>query len=130
MEGHDQSKYGKEAQERWGQTDAYKESARRTKSYKAEDWTRIKAESEGIEAGMADLMKAGEAADGSAAMDQAEKARLHIDRWFYPCGPKMHAGLADMYTADTRFAAHYEDRAEGLAAFMAAAIKANAARNA
>jgi hypothetical protein len=40
----------------------------------------------------------------------------------------MHAGLADMYTADARFAAHYEERAAGLAAFVSAAIKANAAR--
>lgn len=128
MEGHDQSKYEKEVQERWGQTDAYKESARRTKSYKADDWARIKAESETIEAGMAELMKAGQAADGARAMDQAEQARLHIDRWYYPCSHRMHAGLADMYVSDARFAAHYEERAEGLASFVAAAIKANAAR--
>jgi hypothetical protein len=127
-EGHDRNEYEREARERWGETDAYKESARRTKAYKAADWARIKAESEGIEAGMADLMKAGEAADGAAAMEQAEQARLHIHRWFYPCGHRMHAGLADMYTADARFAAHYEERAPGLAGFVAAAIKANAAR--
>jgi hypothetical protein len=129
MEGLDQSKYEKEVQERWGKTDAYKESARRAKGYKADDWARIKAESEGIEAGMAEVMKAGEAPDGIKAMDQAEQARLHIDRWFYLCSHRMHAGLADMYTADARFAAHYEERAVGLAAFVAAAIKANAARN-
>jgi hypothetical protein len=130
MEGHDQSQYEKEVQERWGQTDAYKESARRTKSYKADDWARIKAESESIEAGMAELMKAGETADGVGAMDQAELARLHVDRWYYPCSHRMHAGLADMYVADPRFAAHYEERVEGLASFVASAIKANAARQA
>ena len=127
MDGMDE--YEKEARERWGQTDAYKDSARRTKAYKADDWARIKAESEAIEAGMANLMTAGEAPDGPAAMDQAEQARLHIHRWFYPCSHRMHAGLADMYTADARFAAHYENRAPGLAAFVAAAIKANAARS-
>ncbi len=37
----------------------------------------------------------------------------------------MHAGLADLYTADERFRAHYEDRAEGLAEYVAEAIKAN-----
>ena len=128
MEGHDQSQYEKEVQERWGQTDAYRESARRTKSYKSEDWARIKAESESIEAGMAELMNAGEPPDGARAMDQAELARAHIDRWFYPCSHRMHAGLADMYTADPRFAAHYEERAQGLASFVASAIRANAAR--
>ena len=65
---------------------------------------------------------------GMTDMDQADQARLHIDRWFYPCSPAMHAGLADMCTADERFRAHYEDRAEGLAEFVAAAIKANTAR--
>jgi hypothetical protein len=127
IEAH-QRKHEKEVQERWGDSDAYKESARRTRSYKADDWARIKAESEGIEAGMAELLRAGEAPDGGAAMDKAEEARLHIDRWFYPCSHRMHEGLADMYTADARFAAHYEERAEGLASFVSTAIKANAAR--
>jgi hypothetical protein len=77
---------------------------------------------------MAALLAAGEAADGAKAMDQAERARLHIDRWFYPCSHTMHVGLADMYLADARFRAHYEERAAGLAAFVAAAIKANARR--
>jgi hypothetical protein len=40
----------------------------------------------------------------------------------------MHAGLADMYESDPRFTAHYEERAEGLAAFVATAIRANAVR--
>jgi len=129
MGGIERNENAKEAQERWGDTDAYKESARRTKSYKADDWTTIKAESEGIEAGMAEIMQAGKAADSAQAMDQAEKARLHIDRWFYPCSHKMHAGLGAMYTADARFAAHYDERAEGLAAFVSAAIAANTQRN-
>ena len=37
-------------------------------------------------------------------MDVAERHRLSIDRWFYPCSPKMHYGLADMWEADRRFA--------------------------
>jgi hypothetical protein len=32
-----------------------------------------------------------------------------------------------MYEADPRFRAHYESRREGLAAFVAASIRANAA---
>ena len=34
----------------------------------------------------------------------------------------MHLGLADLYTADARFAAHYDALAPGLAAFVSAAI--------
>ena len=39
----------------------------------------------------------------------------------------MHAGLADMYEADARFAASIDAHGEGLTRFLAAAIRANAA---
>ncbi|MCG6988868.1 MAG: TipAS antibiotic-recognition domain-containing protein [Gemmatimonadetes bacterium] len=120
--------YEEEAGRRWGHTDAYKESARRAKGYSKDDWARIKGESEDIEARMAALMRAGIPADGEEATAVAEEARLHIHRWFYPCSHGMHAGLAEMYTADPRFRAHYDERVEGLADYVAQAIRANAAR--
>ena len=128
MEDEMTDPYAEEVRARWGDTEAYKESTRRTKRYKPEDWAKIKAEGEAVEVGMAELLRAGEPADGTKAMDQAEKARLYIHRWFYPCSHKMHVGLADMYLADARFTAHYEERAPKLAAYVAAAIKANARR--
>jgi len=123
-----QKKYGKETAERWGETDAYKESARRAKKYRKEDWAEIKAEGEAIESDMAALLAAGKDAAGEEAMAVAERHRRHISRWFYPCSHAMHRGLADMYEADPRLTAHYEERAKGLAAFNAAAVRANAAR--
>jgi MerR family transcriptional regulator, thiopeptide resistance regulator len=126
--GSEAAPYEEEVIRRWGNTDAYKESARRAKGYSKADWARLKAEQERIEARMAELMKAGTAADGEDAMATAEDARLLIDRWFYPCSHRMHVGLADMYTADARFRAHYDERADGLADYVAAAIRANAAR--
>lgn len=122
-----QAEYGAEARERWGDTEAYEESMRRAKGFSKEDWKRIKEEGRALEARMAALLEAGadpRAADGRAV---AEEMRLHIDRWFYPCSHEMHAGLADMYESDPRFAAHYDERAEGLATFVATAIRANAA---
>lgn len=61
-------------------------------------------------------------------MDLAEAHRRHIIRWFYDCPPGMHLRLGDMYVADPRFGAHYEERAEGLAAYVRDAIAANAER--
>lgn len=127
-EGFDPTEYEAEARERWGESHAYKESARRTAAYTPEDWARIKAEQERVEAALAALLDQGEPAHGEPAMDLAEEARQQIDRWFYPCPPAMHAGLADMYTADPRFAAHYDERRAGLATYVAQAIKANALR--
>lgn len=122
-----ESPYEKEAEERWGHTDAWKESRRRTASYTPEQVREIKAELEDIEAALAGLMDDGAAADGEEARAAAERARLHIDRWYYPCPPEMHVGLAEMYVADPRFRAHYDDRRAGLADYVAAAIRANAA---
>ncbi len=62
-------------------------------------------------------------------MALAEQARLHIDRWFYPCSASAHAALAEMYTGDPRFRAHYDNRVAGLAGYVAAAIHANAGRH-
>jgi DNA-binding transcriptional MerR regulator len=128
FEGFDHAQYEDEVRERWGDTEAYQESARRTRSYGKADWEAIKAEGGANLAAFAALLAAGAAPDAAEAMDAAEEARLHIDRWFYPCSHAMHALLAEGYVADPRFTAFYEKIAPGLAAFVAAAIKANAAR--
>lgn len=124
----DHLEVAQEAEERWGDTPAYGESMRRMKKYSRDDWERIKTESDALEAEMATLLEAGANPSGDEAVDVAERARLHVDRWFYPCSHRMHVGLADMYESDPRFRAHYEERAEGLCDFFVAAIRANAER--
>lgn len=120
--------YAQEAEERWGGTDAWKESQRRTKSYSKEQWEQIKEESEQVNARFVELMKAGVAADSEQAMDAAEAARQQICRWFYDCPRQMHANIAEMYVADPRFTKTYEDIAVGLAQYVRDAVVANAAR--
>lgn len=120
--------YEKEAEERWGNTDAYKESARRTKRYSKEDWIEVRKETETVNEALAALLDAGVPADDPRAMDQAEQHRLNIDKRFYPVSYEMHVGLAEMYVADPRFAANYEKIRAGLAQYMHDAILANAAR--
>mgnify|MGYP006137227467 CR=1 FL=1 len=43
---HDPAQYDGEVEERWGDTDAYAESKRKTAAYSKDDWVRIKAEQE------------------------------------------------------------------------------------
>lgn len=126
---YDPGQHAEEVEQRWGDTDAYRESNRRTKSYSKDDWLQIKKESETVTTGLIAAMNAGEPTNGTTAMDLAEHHRLHIDKWFYPLGYEMHVGLADMYLADPRFTATYEDMAQGLATYIAEAIRANAARS-
>lgn len=122
------AKHAGEVKQRWGNTDAYKESMRRVKGYSKEDWNEIQDQGDQNEARMAALLAAGADPEGDEPMAAAEAMRQHIGRWFYPCSYEMHAGLADMYEADPRFAAHYEECATGLASFVARAIRANAMR--
>ena len=120
--------YAQEAEERWGGTDVWKESQRRTKSYSKEQWQQIKDEGGQSTTRLAELMRAGTPADSAEAMDAAEDARQHICRWFYDCPREMHAGIAEMYVTDPRFTKTYEDVAPGLAQYVRDAVVANAAR--
>ena len=125
----DPAEHEEEAEQRWGDTDAYKESARRTARYTKDDWARFKTESEQINAAIVALMDEGVAASDPRAMDAVDKARLQIDTWFYPCSHEMHSGLADMYIADPRFEANYEKIHLGMARWVHDAIKANLERS-
>ena len=60
--------YDDEVQRRWGGTDAYAESARRTATYSKADWQAIKAESDEITAAFVAALDQGLAAYQRAAM--------------------------------------------------------------
>lgn len=122
--------YQAEAQERWGETDAWKQSARRTKGYTKADWERIRAEGDAVNAAFVAALEAGHPATSGEAMDAAEAHRAQIDTWFYDCSHDFQKGLADMYVADPRFTKTYEDLAPGLAEYVRDAIHANADRHA
>jgi MerR family transcriptional regulator, thiopeptide resistance regulator len=128
FDGFDPSAYETEVEQRWGQTEAYQESRRRTARYSKRDWEAIKSEANATFARLADLMTAGIAPDSSEAMDAAEAHRQHIDRWFYPCSPAFHRGLGRLYVDDPRFTANLDKTTPGLAAYAAAAFAANAER--
>ena len=120
--------YQDEAEARWGDTDAWKESARRTKGYSKEQWQQVKDEQDALNQRYVELLQAGVPADSTEAMDAAEEGRQQICRWFYDCPREMHANIAQMYVADPRFEKTYEDIAPGLAEYVRDAVVANAAR--
>jgi MerR family transcriptional regulator, thiopeptide resistance regulator len=122
--------YEQEAQERWGETDAWKQSRSRTSSYTKDDWAQVKAEAEAVNAAFVAALASGAPATSEAAMDAAEQHRRHIHDRFYDLTHDFHRGLADMYVADPRFAKTYDDLAPGLAAYVRDAIHANADRHA
>ncbi|MFA9429017.1 MerR family transcriptional regulator [Egicoccus sp. AB-alg2] len=125
----DPTQYAEEAEQRWGDTDAWRESQRRTARYTKDDWLRFKAETERLNADMVAAMDEGMAPTDEPAMDLAERARRQIDEWFYACPHEMHLYLGQMYVDDPRFMATYERQREGLARWLRDAIVANARRH-
>ncbi len=122
----DPDDYAEEVEQRWGDTFAYRESQRRTSRYTKEDWQRIKAESEDWNRRFVEVMRLGLPAESPEAKELAEEHRQHISRWFYECSYEVHTGLADMYLADERFTATYENIHPGMARYLHDAIHANA----
>ena len=122
------AEYTEEAKQRWGDTDAWKQSARRTAAYTKEDWIAIKSEADANITGFAEAMRAGEPATGTVAMDLAEAHRQHLSRWFYDCDYQMHRGLAELYVSDPRYMAEYDKIEPGFSGYVHDAILANADR--
>ncbi len=125
----DPTQWQDEAQQRWGDTDAYRQSHARTSSYDKVDWLRVKAEMADVEARFAAALAAGVPATSVEAQALAEEHRQHISRSYYDCSPEMHVALAEMYVGDERFTAHYERVAPGLAQYVHDAVHANDRRS-
>jgi DNA-binding transcriptional MerR regulator len=119
--GFDPSQYEDEVVRRWGETDAYRQSARRTATFTKDDWAAIRREEEEITAGIAERMERGPA-DAEVQELVARRCR-HINERFYECSPAMFAGLGEMYVADSRFARNYEKVRPGLAEFLREAMR-------
>ncbi len=122
----DPEQHADEARDRWGDTDAYRESQRRSAGYTKDDWAAMKAEAEAVTARFAELLTAGVAAEDERAGDAVRAHRDQITRWFYTCTPEIQRGLAAMYVEDERFTATYEKVAPGLARYVHDAILAEA----
>ena len=128
FDGFDPSTYEAEAQERWANTEAYAVSQERTRGYSKADWQAVTSEQSAIYVDAMRAKQEGRAPEEPEVLDIAERHRLSIDRWFYPCSHQAHVGLADMYEADRRFADNIDKHGEGLTEYLAEAIRANAQR--
>jgi hypothetical protein len=109
--------YAAEAEERWGETDAWKQSQQRVSQFTKQDWIAIKAEGDALLADLAQAKRGGVEPGSAEANELAARHRASIER-FYDCGDEMHRNLVAMYLADERFTRYYDDAAPGLAQFL------------
>ncbi|MEG1407507.1 MAG: MerR family transcriptional regulator [Ruthenibacterium sp.] len=113
-------KYAAEVKERWGGTDAYKESEAKTNNYDAKQWKMLDDE------GAALLKSFGEqrmnAPDSEAAQKLVAQWQAYITANFYHCTDEILGCLGQMYVGDVRFTENIDKNKNGTAAFMAKAI--------
>ena len=112
--------YAEEARARWGGTDAYAESAKKTAGYGKEEWTMIEQEAGEIFAAFAALR--GHAPDDPDVQALVARWQAHITKHYYACTKEILAGLGQMYTADERFMQNIDRAGTGTAQLMSDAI--------
>ena len=115
--------YKAEARERWGNTDAYKEHAEKTKSYSKEKFQNLGEDMDGILGEFAICMKNGATPDSNEALSLVKELQNHITENYYTCTNQILAGLGQMYVADERFKNNIDKHADGTAAFVSKAIR-------
>ena len=108
--------YEKEAKERWGDTDQYKEYEQKPKSEKAA------VGMEGIFANFAKIKQSGAKYDSMAAQGAVKQLQDYISEHYYTCTVPVLAGLGQMYVADNRFKNTIDKHGEGTAEYVFRAI--------
>ncbi|HEX3047902.1 MAG TPA: MerR family transcriptional regulator [Bacillota bacterium] len=115
-----QAKYAEETKQKYGQTEAYQESAKKTAKYTKDDWARITADAGRIYQKIAAAMDKGPADPG--VQQAVGEWRQHITTNYYNCTPEIFRGLGDLYVNDPRFTANIDKTKPGLAAFLREAM--------
>lgn len=112
--------YADEVKARWGNTDAYAESERKTKTYGMEEWKAVNEKGEAILRAFGEHRT--EPPESELAQTLVRRWQQHLSDYFYTCTNEILSGLGKMYVGDARFAENIDLFGEGTAAFMAKAI--------
>ena len=116
--------YEAEVVERWGNTDAYRQSQARTSKYSAADFQAAKVDQEAATELFVSAFGNGFPVDSAEAQKAVRAHRDAISKWFYECSVEMQKQLALLYVEDPRFKEYYESRNRGLAQYVHDAIVA------
>ena len=115
--------YEKEVKEKWGHTDAYKESQAKTSGYSKEKQNDVNEGLMAIFSEFAKAMNSNINSDSDEATAIAEKLRSYITENFYTCTKEILSGLGEMYVLDERFRNNIDEYGAGTAEYARSAIK-------
>ncbi len=113
-----------EEERRWGNTEQHKESMRRARNYKKEDWEQMKKERDVLYEEMKALFNADVPADDPRVLDIVDQHRLMIEKWHYPCSKEFFVKLTEMTSSDEMYIKVIDEECPGLASYTFAAAKA------
>ncbi len=110
-------KYTEEARQKWGHTDAFKQSQERVRKMGKDGLNKVLKASGELTIKIAETMKAGL---NPKSNEVQRLIALHYDglRAFYEPSLEIYRGLSNAYITDERFKANYENITKGLAQFM------------
>ena len=118
-----ETQYGKEIREKYG--DATMDRANTcVLSLTEEEYRQWNALGEDIRASLAQAVRSGQDPAGPEGQRIAALHRRWLSYSWESYTPEAHAGLGQMYTADSRFTAYYDHETPGCAAFLQSAIAA------
>lgn len=117
-------KYAQEVKDRWGQTDAYRESQARAAGRSAREQDDINASMDSLMAEFAQAINSGASPSDDNVQKLVGRWQEFISLHYYTCTREILAGLGQMYAADERFRANIDRHGEGTAQFMSDAIRA------
>ncbi|OPJ56560.1 MerR family transcriptional regulator [Clostridium oryzae] len=115
------NKYAEEVKERWGNTDAYAESEKKTSNYSKDQWHQINEGGKSILKAFADNMD--KSPDSKEVQTLVKRWQDFITENFYTCTNEILQCLGLMYTEDERFKKNIDSHGEGTAEFISHAIK-------
>lgn len=113
--------YATEVKERWGHTDAYAESEKKTRSYDEQQWKILSGEGGAILQEFAECKEY--SPDSIIAQELVRKWQNYISVNFYNCTNEILSCLGVMYVGDERFTKNIDQYGKGTAEFMSNAIK-------
>ena len=116
--------YEEEVKERWGDTDAYRQSHSKTSKYSKDDFEAAKVDQEAATELFVYAFGNSLPIDSHKAQEAVKAHREAITKWFYVCSVEMQKNLALMYIEDPRFKEYYDGRVRGLAQYVHDAIQA------
>ena len=118
-----EERYGKEAREKYGR-EAVEDSNAKFLSMTEEEHGKWKALEAEILSALAAAVRAGEVPAGAEGRRIAELHRRWLSYTWTAYTPQAHRGLAELYTADGRFTAYYDQEVPGCAEFLRQAVRA------